>query len=942
MSGQLFEVNGQMKWVPQEACPKELRGTIVHLKSKDGQMFEVDAEVACMSGRVRHIILKGGPEAKEPIIFPLKAGIVAKVVEYCKHHREHPPHEIRTPLESDNLQACGASRWDAAFIAVERETLFEILLAASCMEIPSLFMLASAKAATATSRKSSRKLRLEFHMENDLSSKEEAELRREYDVSLAAGTGAGSRPDFISSTAWISGMALANETHGLSEENAISSFSVSSKSWKQACWRALAMQDWRHLANAPPEVRSDRELMKAAVMSSNGVAFKYASAELRKDPKLVLEAVKCFGSVFREASEELRNNREFVLQAVSAHSLALAGASDMHREDRSLLREAASRGRGSALQGASMALRSDRDFVLELIAQDAEAFAGATAELQGQRDFCLAAAKVNGSSLKYMAQKFRADLEIVQAAVKDNSVAVHYAHASRRSEMFKPTWATPQEAPIPVETARAVTAGPRQSGLTNSEQRGRSQTYSAMKLQKSVNFSALSTMSANMGQSNYVAANSYLDKLPGFQRPHIDAVTLMWGAVGGIGMRYKAFAENDVLNKTPEALLSILDCCKILYATCCRVETPEWYACSFFDEWTQQYLLQKSAGTKAGTSEGWKPSEDAGRWEQEREERDAELERETGIRDGRKMQQIKNGAASAMSPLGGWPALARHLEEGAKVRLVGLKAKNGLTGVLVQKFSDGKWKVKLDDNTGNALLRSSYFEMIASLDRGIEEPGRQRLEPLADFADDDSCGLTAADIRRAKIEDRRANLREKMAARKQVPDTSLFRLKTATSTEDGVMRRREFLIAGSWDNFTIRSMLWNATQGCYTFQIQIGANGWEGFQILLDRSWNACLHPDPGDLLGKKPGSRCTLQGPEPKWKCDGQMWKVGEDGCPGSKYEIRLFATSTGHWEALEWSRLSEAVAHKGSAALREVSTTPPGSIARDDADSPSASASE
>lgn len=950
MAGQLYEVMGQVKWAPLECCPEELRGTIVHLKSKEGELFEVDAEVACMSGRIRSLLMKGEEQTKEFISFPLKSHVVSKVIEYCKHHREHPPHEIRTPLESDNLQACGASRWDAAFVTVDKDTLFELMVAGSCMEIPSLFMLTSAKVAITTGRKSSRKLRMDFKMSNDLSAREEAELRREYNASVAHHD-PKTKPDFAASTAVMSGMSLASENNNMSQEDVLTGFAVSAKSWKQACWRALAMQDWHHLANAPPDVRNDRELIKAAIMASSGAALKYASPELREDQKLVLEAVKCFGSVFREASTELRNDREFVLEAVTAHSLALAGASDNHRGDPDLLREAARRGRGSALQGASMQLRNDRDFVLELVTWDPEAFLGATAEMQGDREFCLAAAKRNGGSLKHMASKYQADREIVNAAVKDTTQAVHYAHSSRRAEMMKPAWdimmdpLSEQEEEEMSTIQVAATAGPRQTGLVVNTREGKTMPYTAMQLQKSVQFSALSTMSANVGQANYVAANSYLDKLPGFQRPHIDAVTLMWGAVGGIGMRWKAFASQDFLNKTPEALMSIQDCCKVLHITCARAETPEWYAMSFFDEWTRQYMLQKTANVNTGVSEGWKPGEDApGRWIEEAKER----ERNPDVY-GRGGKQMQKGGGTPSSPLGGWPALARPLEEGARVRLIGLRAKNGLTGVLVQKFADGKWKVKLDDDSGNALLRANYLEMIAVPDKsgGTAQPAPLPPRQQNDI-DDDSLGISAADIRRLKIEERRANLKEKIAAKRQVTATSLLRVKNSPAeVVPGVVKRREFLIAGSWDDFQApRSMLWNDVEGYYTHQVQIGANGWEGFLILLDRSWNAVLHPDV--LKEGTAGSSYTLEGPDPRWKCDGQMWVIGKDGGPGSKYEVRIFASTTGHWETLEWVRLSRAISplenrlKAGSAALREVSTTPPGSTAQDDADSPSASAAE
>merc|ERR1712061_703962 len=112
-----------------------------------------------------------------------------------------------------------------------------------------------------------------------------------------------------------------------------------------------------------------------------------------------------------------------------------------------------------------------------------------------------------------------------------------------------------------------------------------------LKAQKSIQFSAMSTMMANMGQANYVAANSMLDKFVSFERPQIDAVTLMWGAVGAIGMRQKAFGDKDVLNAHPEALLTLHDASKVLHVTAVTMGVPEWYGASFYDDWTRKAVL---------------------------------------------------------------------------------------------------------------------------------------------------------------------------------------------------------------------------------------------------------------------------------------------------------------------------------------------------------------
>lgn len=54
-----------------------------------------------------------------------------------------------------------------------------------------------------------------------------------------------------------------------------------SSSWRQGSWRAAVVEDWQRLAQAPAEVRADRELLLAALPLSRGKALGHASDELR-------------------------------------------------------------------------------------------------------------------------------------------------------------------------------------------------------------------------------------------------------------------------------------------------------------------------------------------------------------------------------------------------------------------------------------------------------------------------------------------------------------------------------------------------------------------------------------------------------------------------------------------------------------------------------------
>lgn len=260
-------------------------------------------------------------------------------------------------------------------------------------------------------------------------------------------------------------------------------------------------------------------------------------------------------------------------------------------------------------------------------------------------------------------------------------------------------------------TALAIAAGPRQVPV---QAISGGMHATCMRLQKTVYFTAMSTMTANMGQANYIASNAYMDKIPAYERPEVDAVGLMWGAVGGIGMRWKAFASEDVLNKTPEALLTIPDSSKVLHVACCTMFPPEWFSASHFDEMTRGYYLSPTAGQiklelSEAAAQSWEKQVNQGDMDKKALEDLPTIDR----------RPVPNNFANA--PLGGWPSLVTSspavtmsmpLQKGSKVRLTGLRAKNGVTGILIQQFGDGKWKVKLDDGSGNALLRPGFFEAI--------------------------------------------------------------------------------------------------------------------------------------------------------------------------------------------------------------------------------------
>ena len=314
-----------------------------------------------------------------------------------------------------------------------QETLFDLTAAASYLDIPGLWFLLSAKAAVLTNNKTADKLRKEFSMANDFPAAEEAELRREYAAAFKMPDADLSQ--LAASSVIRSGVKAAEYKSGKALEDSGEAQEVTLKSWRHAMWRAAVLDDWKLLANAPEQVKSDRDLVKSAVLTSQGQALKFASPELKSDESLVLDATRYSGTAFADAAPELRSDKNFVLKALGAHGGAMTGAPDALRNDKAFLLEAAKAGKGAAMQGASLALREDRNFVLDMSVHDAEAYKFAAEDLLNDKDFAVAVAKRNGKALKFMLPVFKADPDVVRAAVSRDPQAAQFAHAARRAEL---------------------------------------------------------------------------------------------------------------------------------------------------------------------------------------------------------------------------------------------------------------------------------------------------------------------------------------------------------------------------------------------------------------------------------------------------------------------------------------------------------------------------
>lgn len=120
----------------------------------------------------------GGSRSQEIPLPNVKTTVLVKVIDYCKHHVDLPVEPIQKPLADSDMRKV-VSEWDANFVDLEQEMLFELILAANYMDIKPLLDLTCAKVASMIKGKTPEQIRRAFNIVNDFTPEEEQKVREE-------------------------------------------------------------------------------------------------------------------------------------------------------------------------------------------------------------------------------------------------------------------------------------------------------------------------------------------------------------------------------------------------------------------------------------------------------------------------------------------------------------------------------------------------------------------------------------------------------------------------------------------------------------------------------------------------------------------------------------------------------------------------------------------
>ncbi|GBM42394.1 S-phase kinase-associated protein 1 [Araneus ventricosus] len=139
----------------------------IKLQSSDGDIFEVDVEIAKASVTIKTMLEDLGMCEDEDEAVPLpkvNSAILKKVIEWATYHIDDPP-----PPEDDSKvkRTDDISSWDADFLKVDQATLFELILAANYLAIEGLLDVTCKTVANMIKGKSPTEIREIIKIKND-------------------------------------------------------------------------------------------------------------------------------------------------------------------------------------------------------------------------------------------------------------------------------------------------------------------------------------------------------------------------------------------------------------------------------------------------------------------------------------------------------------------------------------------------------------------------------------------------------------------------------------------------------------------------------------------------------------------------------------------------------------------------------------------------------
>jgi|TARA_Y100000294_G_C8548669_1_gene334296 hypothetical protein len=196
------------------------------------------------------------------------------------------------------------------------------------------------------------------------------------------------------------------------------------------------------LSDLPVKFKKDIDVVNEAI-KKDGYCIKFAHKDLKKNYKIVLNAVKAISSpeVIKFIDKRFKKNKKIILTAVKKKGGALKYADKSLKKNREIVLAAVKEEKkrkfddyGNALKYADKTLRKNKVIVLNSVKRDGFSLQYADKSLKKNKEVVLAAIKEHGASIKFADISLKKNKDICIAAIKEYGDAIKYLDESLKKD----------------------------------------------------------------------------------------------------------------------------------------------------------------------------------------------------------------------------------------------------------------------------------------------------------------------------------------------------------------------------------------------------------------------------------------------------------------------------------------------------------------------------
>ncbi len=172
---------------------------------------------------------------------------------------------------------------------------------------------------------------------------------------------------------------------------------------------------------------NDKEFM-LALLAYNGTYLQHASEELKADKEVIMAALKSGYSLpYEHVSDALKTDRDFLLEMVSLDAYCLEFFSEELKQDEQIVLAAAKNSGNAALEFGAEKFKKNKNILTEVVKNSHNALSFLAENEKNDKKLVITAVDHNGYALQYASEQLRNDKDVVIAAVRNYGNALEYA-----------------------------------------------------------------------------------------------------------------------------------------------------------------------------------------------------------------------------------------------------------------------------------------------------------------------------------------------------------------------------------------------------------------------------------------------------------------------------------------------------------------------------------